>query len=62
MGEPAVSLFITDEIDALLRNQGFGDIVRFGVKEARDVYFTGRDDIEIAGAQRLAATTLSRRV
>jgi methyltransferase (TIGR00027 family) len=32
MGEPFVSLFVTDEIDALLQNHGFGEIVHFGAK------------------------------
>ena len=62
MGEPFLSLFVTDEIDALLRNHGFGEIAHFGPKEAREVYFDGRANVEIAGAQRLAAATLQARL
>jgi methyltransferase (TIGR00027 family) len=58
MGEPFVSLFVPDEIDKLLRGHGFGDIVHFGPHEARIAYFGGRDDVEIAGAQRLVVGTV----
>jgi O-methyltransferase involved in polyketide biosynthesis len=58
LGEPFVSLFTPDEIEALLRSHGFGEIEHFGPHEARVAYFDGRDDIEIAGAQRLAVGTV----
>jgi O-methyltransferase involved in polyketide biosynthesis len=58
MGEPFVSRFQPGEIDKLLREHDFGDIVDFGPDEARATYFRGRADIEIAGAQRLIAATV----
>jgi methyltransferase (TIGR00027 family) len=58
MGEPFVSFFLPAEIEELLRRQGFGDIVHFGSQEARAVYFDGRADIAIAGAQRLVVGTV----
>jgi methyltransferase (TIGR00027 family) len=61
MGEPFVSLFLPDEIQQLLRNHGFGDIVHFGPQEARVAYFNGRADIEIAGAQRLVTGSIRQR-
>jgi methyltransferase (TIGR00027 family) len=59
MGEPFVSLFVPDEIEGLLRKLGFDDIVHFGPQEARDAWFSGAVDVEMAGAQRLIAATLS---
>jgi methyltransferase (TIGR00027 family) len=53
MGEPFVSFFLRREIEELLRRQRFTDIVHFGSQEARALYFDGRADVEIAGAQRL---------
>ncbi len=58
MGEPFVSLFVSDEIDELLQAQCFGDIEHFGAQEARAAYFDSREDVEIAGAQRLAIATV----
>lgn len=58
MGEPFVSRFLPGQIDQLLREHGFGEIVDFGPEEARAGYFQGRTDVGIAGAQRLAAATL----
>jgi methyltransferase (TIGR00027 family) len=58
MGEPFVSLFLPAEIEELLRSHGFSGIVDFGAQEARAVYFDGRDDIDIAGAQRLVVGTV----
>jgi hypothetical protein len=37
---------------------GFGEIADFGPHEARETYFQGRTDIDIAGAQRLIAATV----
>jgi O-methyltransferase involved in polyketide biosynthesis len=58
MGEPFVSLLLPGEIEELLRRQRFGDIVHFGAQEARTVYFDGRADVAIAGAQRLVVATV----
>jgi methyltransferase (TIGR00027 family) len=58
MGEPFVSRFLPGEIDRLLREHGFGEIADFGPHEARETYFQGRTDIDIAGAQRLIAATV----
>ena len=60
LGEPFVSRFTPAEIARLLHGRGFGDITDFGPDEARAAYFQGRADVEIAGAQRLAAATLTR--
>jgi methyltransferase (TIGR00027 family) len=59
MGEPFVSRFLPGEMEQLLRGHGFGDVVDFGPQEARAAYFQGRDDIDIAGAQRLMAATVA---
>jgi methyltransferase (TIGR00027 family) len=59
MGEPFVSLFAPDEIEGLLRNHGFDDIVQFGPQEARAAWFSGAAGVAIAGAQRLIAATVS---
>ena len=59
MGEPFLSRFLPDEMAQLLREYGFGQITDFGPDEARAAYFPGQADIEIAGAQRLAAATLA---
>jgi methyltransferase (TIGR00027 family) len=58
VGEPFVSLFHPDEIEALMRNHGFDEFVHFGPQHARAGYFDGRADIEIAGAQRLVTGTV----
>ena len=58
MGEPFVSLFLPDEIEELMRSHGFDDIVHFGAQQARDAYFKGHAEVEIAGAQRLAIGTV----
>ena len=60
LGEPFVSRFTPAEIARLLHGHGFGDITDFGPDEAWAAYFHGRADVEIAGAQRLAAATLTR--
>jgi methyltransferase (TIGR00027 family) len=61
VGEPFVSLFLPDEIERLLRSHGFGEIEDFGAAEARAAYLNGRDDVEIAGAQRLVSATVRER-
>jgi methyltransferase (TIGR00027 family) len=61
MGEPFVSLFRPTEIEALLRERGFGQLEHFGPDEARTKYFPGRDDFEFFGAQRLITGTVTPR-
>jgi len=58
MGEPFVSFFLPAEIEELLRRQRLGDIVHFGSQEARALYFDGRADVAIAGAQRLVVAAV----
>lgn len=58
MGEPFVSLFRPDEFEALLRDVGYTDIQHFGPDEALTVYFAGRSDAQMAGAQRLISGTI----
>ena len=59
MGEPIVSLFLPDEIDRLVRDHGFDDVVHFGPEEARSTYFPGRNDVQFGGAQRLLVATVA---
>jgi methyltransferase (TIGR00027 family) len=59
MGEPMVSLFTPSEIEELLREFGFDDIVLIGPQEALAAYFKGREDVRLGGAQRLVAATVS---
>ena len=59
MGEPFVSLFLPAEIEELLHDRGFGQIVHFGPDEARAKYFEGRSDVQFGGAQRLIAATVA---
>lgn len=59
MGEPFVSLFEPAEMERLLREQGFDDIIHFGPDEAIETYFPGRTDVAFAGAQRLVIATVS---
>jgi methyltransferase (TIGR00027 family) len=56
-GEPFVTFFTRDEIDALLREHGFDEIEHIGRDNARTRYFGGRQDVEIAGAQALVSAT-----
>jgi methyltransferase (TIGR00027 family) len=60
MGEPFISRFLSAEIAQVLQQHGFDEITDFGPDEARATYFPGRADVEIAGAQRLVAATLTR--
>ena len=59
VGEPFVSLFLPDEIERVLRDVGFYDIVHFDPIEARTTYFGGRADVRFGGAQRLIAATVA---
>jgi methyltransferase (TIGR00027 family) len=58
--EPFISFFMPAQIEELLGRHGFDHIEHFGPDEARGVYFDGRDDVEIAGAQRLVTANVSR--
>ena len=58
-GEPFLSLFIPKEIEALLREIGFADIMHFGPEEAVRTYFPGRTDVRFGGAQRLIVATVA---
>jgi methyltransferase (TIGR00027 family) len=60
-GEPFVTLFTREEIDALLREHGFDPMEHVGRDEARARYFGGRQDVEIAGAQALVSAMVVRR-
>jgi methyltransferase (TIGR00027 family) len=60
VGEPFVSLFEPDEIERLLRDHQFTDIVHFGPDDARRCYFPGRTDVQFPGAQLLVAGTVAR--
>jgi methyltransferase (TIGR00027 family) len=57
--EPFISRFLRAEIAELLHRHGFGEITDFGPDEARAAYFAGRPGVEIAGAQRLVAATVT---
>jgi methyltransferase (TIGR00027 family) len=57
-GEPFVTLFTPDEIDALLREHGFGDMEHVGCDQARGRYFGGNQRVEIAGAQTLVTAVV----
>jgi len=57
-----VTLFTRDEIDALLRKHGFGEMEHIGRGQARARYFGGRQDVEIAGAPLSAQALVSAMV
>lgn len=53
VGEPFISVFTPDEIEDLMRSEGYVSIQHFGPEDAVRAYFPGRDDVRIANAQRL---------
>jgi len=57
-GEPFISFFTPEAAQALLREEGFRDIQDYGGDEARRDYFQSREDVLIAGAQRILIGTL----
>jgi len=57
-GEPFVTLFTRDEIDALLCEHGFDEMEHVGREEARVRYFSGHQGVEIAGAQALVSAVV----
>jgi len=60
VGEPFLSVFTPAEIDALLRECGFGGMTHFGPGDAIREYFAARPSLEITGAQRLVLATVLR--
>lgn len=44
VGEPWLSFFEANEMDAILRQAGFSSVVHFGPKEAQERYLRGRTD------------------
>ncbi len=54
-GEPFVTLFTADEIDALLRRRGFDVLEHIGREGARARYFGADPGVELAGAQALVS-------
>jgi methyltransferase (TIGR00027 family) len=59
VGEPFVSRFLPDEIERLLHDHGFEEVVHVGPEEALATYFSGRSDIRFGGGQRLIAATVA---
>jgi methyltransferase (TIGR00027 family) len=57
-GEPFVTFFTPDEVDALLRGHGFDEMEHVGREEARARYFGGHQGVEIAGAQALVSAVV----
>ncbi|HET7338566.1 MAG TPA: class I SAM-dependent methyltransferase [Candidatus Dormibacteraeota bacterium] len=53
MGERFVSFFTPSEAAALLRDAGYVDVEDFGGEEVFRKYFGDRNDVKVAGAQRL---------
>ena len=53
MGERFISFFTPSEAATLMRDEGYVDVQDFGGEEAYRRYFGGRDDVRVAGAQRL---------
>ena len=60
MDEPFVSLFTPGEIESLMSDLGFTELVHFGPDEARAMYFHDRPDVTFGGAQRIIVGTVRR--
>lgn len=58
-GEPFISWFTPDDARSLLKGEGFADIRDYGPDEARRDYFQNREDVLIAGAQRVLIGTVA---
>jgi hypothetical protein len=54
-----VSVFRPEEIEAVLRRHGFGQIGHCGADEARAAYFGGQEDVLMVGAQRIITGTVT---
>jgi methyltransferase (TIGR00027 family) len=59
MGEPFVSTFLPSEIEMLLREHGFSRVEHVGPEEAQATYFSGRDDVQFGGGQRLVTAAVT---
>jgi len=59
LGEPMISLFTPKQIEQLLREHNFDEIVHFGPNEAAATYFRLDDDVWLHGIQRLIAASVS---
>lgn len=59
-GEPFLSLFTPTEAQALLEREGFRRLSDFGAAEAGRDYFRGRQEVRIAGAQRILIAEVGR--
>jgi methyltransferase (TIGR00027 family) len=53
-GEPFLSLFYPQEVEALLRERGFTGVEHFGPAELRRLYLKERPNAPISGIERLA--------
>jgi methyltransferase (TIGR00027 family) len=60
VGEPFMTWFSESEIERLLHESGFVEVVHFGADEARRTYFPDRDDVRFGGAQRLAIARVAQ--
>jgi methyltransferase (TIGR00027 family) len=58
MDEPLVSLFTPGEIEGLMSDHGFTDLVHVGPDEAIEMYFKDLPDVTFGGAQRIIAGTV----
>lgn len=58
-GEPFISLFTPEEIELLVRRSGFVRVVHFGPDDAIRAYLHGRQDIQVAGAQRMIIASVA---
>jgi len=54
-----ISTFLPDEIEDLVRSEGFGEVTHFGPDEAVQAYFPGRQDVRFGGAQRIVIATVT---
>ncbi len=59
MGEPMITTFLPQEIEALVRSEGFADVTHFGPDEAVATYFPGRSDVIFGGAQRIVIASVT---
>ena len=53
-GEPFLSLFRPQEIDDLIRRNGFRRVDHLGPQELRALFLSGRPEVQIPGIERLA--------
>jgi methyltransferase (TIGR00027 family) len=58
--EPIISLFTPNEIETLMADRGFTELVHVGPDEARALYFENRPGVTFGGAQRIIAGTVRR--